>query len=244
MSLPNLERGGWEPGMRWVADSPEQQHDLDIRYEAEEIADRVHFLMGAMHGEDDDEGAEEDEFYDREESVQKSINHLLAIESYNSRSLDIVLRDTLSWIDVIKDESDRYHARHTVEREAASLLTRAVEHPEEKSEVDETLLGLAVQWASIEFFMYNYWRDWDYVSREKCLETIEQAGVTKEQLNELLKAPKDEEAAKIKNENEEMYIHGANQIALEAQMLRRAKEVGIEVGKVHNYSNFLQGMGI
>jgi hypothetical protein len=41
-----------------------------------------------------------------------------------------------------------------------------------------------------------------------------------------------------------MYIHDANQQALEAQMIRRAKEIGFGLGEVHHYGNYLQNWGI
>jgi hypothetical protein len=142
MGLPNLERGGWEPGVHWVADSPEQQKELDLRYEAERVADGVQSWSVVFD--------EIDEPYDREESIQSALVLIEAQESYASRPLAIVLRDALTWLNVIENDGDRYNVRHTIEREAVSLLTRTVAHEDERAEVDVELLSMAMQWSAIE----------------------------------------------------------------------------------------------
>ena len=240
MSMSNLEQGGWEPGMYWVADGSVQQRELDIRYEAEVIADRTRDTMKVLGDE-----YEDDELYDREKNVQECIVLVEAHESYSARPLSAILRDTLTWVDATQDENDRYHARHTMEREAVSLLTRTVEHEAERLEVDPELLDMTLQWAALEYFTYNYWRDWDAgTSHEECIETIQKAGLSLKELDKLLQGPKDAEAEKILKENEDMHIYGVNQVALETQMIRRAKEVGWEIGQVHGYGNYLQSWGI
>lgn len=238
MGLPNLEKGGWEPGMYWAADSPEQQKELDIRYKAEGLAAKVEGIR-------DRHNSDVRSPYDREETITRMMNFLIANENYQARPLKIILRDTLSWLDVIKDDSDRYNTRHTTEREAASLLHRVNKHKAETTEVDSELLAMAVRWSALEYFMYNYWRDWDAgTTREECLKSITGAGVPVNELDDLLQKPKDDEAESILHSQEGIYTYGSNLLAFEAQMLRRAKEVGFEFGKVDSYGQYLQSWGV
>lgn len=244
MSLPNLERGGWEPGMSWAADSIEQQKELETRYKAEQIADKAHGYMELFNARFDEEVVGQEYSWDREKEVQKCLALIQAQESYANRSLAEVLSDTLSWVDVIKGEKDRDSLEHTLAREAASLLSRAAE-PEAGEEVDSELLGMYVQWSAIVYFTYNYWRDWDRgITHESCLETIQNAGLSVEDLDELLQKPIDAEAERLHSEDPEMYIHGVNQTVLEKRMIKRAKALGFEFGQVHGYGNYLQAWGI
>ena len=73
---------------------------------------------------------------------------------------------------------------------------------------------------------------------------IEKAGVSREDLQKLLREPLNADAEQLLSKNEGMRTHGANQLVLEGQMLERAKNAGLEVGLVHGYGNYLQAWGI
>jgi hypothetical protein len=243
MSLPNIERAGWQPGAHWVALSPEQQHELDIRYKSERIADEAHELWTHFN----EEGPEvPQEKYDREESIQRSIALIQNEESYANRTLTEITRDGLSWINEARKETEgHYHLRYALEREAHALLLGVASDESVKEGIDGKLLGLLVQWASIKFFTHRYYRDWDVDDHtpESALELIKQAGISLEDFTKLCQEPIDAEAKRL-HEEEEYDLVGANQLVIEARLLDRATELGVEVGKVHGFSNYLNSWGI
>jgi hypothetical protein len=239
---PHLKEAGWLPDVYWVASTPEQQHDLDMRYKAEKVAHRVHDSMAQLKLKK----RKELKPHEREQSVRFTLQLIAAQESYKNRQLSEILRDTVSWIEEAKEDSDgHYNLRHTLEREADSLLRKVAEDDEVKAEVDPKLLELSLQWAAIEFFSYRYYRDWDVDDHtpESTLELFEKVGIPKEDFFDFGSIFIDDEAQRLHAE-EGYAIHGANQSVIENRILDRAKELDTDTGLVHNYSNYLTAWGI
>jgi hypothetical protein len=237
---PHLKEAGWVPGMYWAASTPEQQQDLDARYTAEKVAQkvahRVHKWSLPGHKKNKELSPQE-----REQGVRFPLQLIVAQESYNNRQLPEILRDTVAWIEKTKkDDNGHYNLRHTLEREAGSLLRKVGEDDEVRAKVDPELLELSLRWAAIEFFSYRHFRDWDVDDHtpESTMELFGKVGITKEDFVKLTSVFIDDEAERLHVE-EGYWIHGANQSVIEDRIIERAKGLDNDTGLVHNYGNYL-----
>jgi hypothetical protein len=242
-----------------VAASPEEQKELELRRRAEEIADRAHEMSQVLGGgrrlkegvpildatdEDFEEVAEEP--YDRQEAIQRVINMLRAREDYNNRSLAIIVRDTLSYIEAARaSDEGHYDFRHSLGREAWYVLKKAGENGGAE-EVDSKLLEKLKQWAALQVFSYHEYREWEDIGVDEYMELVEKAGFSKDVIEGLVNDPIDDEAARIAKERsyDAFDVLWGNSSRLEIQMLEQVKDLGLEVGEVHPYGNIQSALGI
>jgi hypothetical protein len=161
-----------------------------------------------------------------------------------------IARDTLSWVSMAVVEDQEYALRHSLYREAHSVLIRAGEGSDKTDGVDPELLSTIVKWASLEYFSYNEYRDWpdeeDGVTLEHFAGLIGKVGISKEEFEKLINDAINEQAEqKAKERNYDGFDQmWGNYSALEEQMLARAQILGIEIGKVHGYGNYLTSWGV
>lgn len=249
--LPHLEQGGWQPGMYWVP-TVEQQAELEIRAEAEAIADRTYEIQQLLGGDweepltfDADHIPPQDS-EEREKAVIGNIVFAKLERDYEDRPFDTILQHALKWVDEFHvDAPNRFAPRRAFEHEATALLRRRAEHPGESS-FDPEIVDMAVRWAAIEHFMFHCWDGWsDDMSQDGSFKLIADAGIPEDELVALIDSPLNDEAEKDFEDDPTIpYVAYANQAVIEKRLLEWAKTNGVDISSVHTvaYQKFQLGI--
>lgn len=243
-SLPHLEQAGWQPGTHWVP-TIEQQGELELRTEAESIADRIYELQQLLGAQALDSlsplSYPPQDPEEREKSIQENIIFAKQERDYNNRPFDQILTETLRWIDQFDSDSPtRIMAKQAMEREATALLRRKAEYPEE-STIDPEVVKMSIQWAAIEHFMYHWPRSWAAgISYDDSFKLIADAGISEDELYKLLDTPLNPKAGK-KGGNQVAY---ENQALIEKKLIDWATMNNIDISSVHASAALRHQLGI